>query len=89
MGGVGSDIAIEAADVVIMKDEPSKILELLKIAKQNKKVVMQNIVMALGIKIIVMVLGVFGIANMWMAIFSDVGVSLLAVLNASQGIKRN
>lgn len=89
MGGVGSDIAIEAADAVIMKDEPSKILELLKIAKQNKKVVMQNIVMALGIKIIVMVLGVFGIANMWMAIFSDVGVSLLAVLNASQGIKRN
>lgn len=89
MGGVGSDIAIEAADVVIMKDEPSKILELLKIAKQNKKVVMQNIVMALGIKVIVMILGVFGIANMWMAIFSDVGVSLLAVLNASQGIKRN
>lgn len=89
MGGVGSDIAIEAADVVIMKDEPSKILELLKIAKQNKKVVMQNIVMALGVKVIVMVLGVFGIANMWMAIFSDVGVSLLAVLNASQGIKRN
>ena len=89
MGGVGSDIAIEAADVVIMKDEPSKILELLKIAKQNKKVVMQNIIMALGIKVIVMILGVFGIANMWMAIFSDVGVSLLAVLNASQGIKRN
>lgn len=89
MGGVGSDIAIEAADVVIMKDEPSKILELLKIAKQNKKVVMQNIVMALGVKVIVMILGVFGIANMWMAIFSDVGVSLLAVLNASQGIKRN
>ena len=72
-----------------MKDEPSKILELLKIAKQNKKVVMQNIIMALGIKVIVMILGVFGIANMWMAIFSDVGVSLLAVLNASQGIKRN
>lgn len=89
MGGVGSDIAIEAADVVIMKDEPSKILGLLKIAKQNKKVVMQNIIMALGIKVIVMILGVFGIANMWMAIFSDVGVSLLAVLNASQGIKRN
>ncbi len=72
-----------------MKDEPSKILELLKIAKQNKKVVMQNIVMALGVKVIVMVLGVFGIANMWMAIFSDVGISLLAVLNASLGIKRN
>ena len=89
MGGAGSDIAIEAADVVIMKDEPSKVLELLEIAKQNKKVVLQNIVFALGIKIVVMVLGVFGIANMWMAIFSDVGVSLLAVLNASWGTRRN
>ena len=73
MGGVGSDIAIEAADVVLMKDEPSKIVELLEIAKQNKKVVIQNITFALGIKIIVMILGVLGFANMWMAIFSDVG----------------
>ena len=88
MGGAGSDIAVESADVVIMKDEPSKIVELLKIAKLNKKVVIQNIVFALGIKILVMILGVFGIANMWMAIFSDVGVSLLAVINASWGIKR-
>ena len=88
MGGVGSDIAIEAADVVLMKDEPSKIVELLEIAKQNKKVVIQNITFALGIKIIVMILGVLGFANMWMAIFSDVGVSLLAVLNASFGTKR-
>ena len=88
MGGTGSDIAVESADVVIMKDEPSKIVELLKIAKLNKKVVIQNIVFALGIKILVMILGVFGIANMWMAIFSDVGVSLLAVINASWGIKR-
>ena len=69
MGGVGSDIAIEAADVVLMKDEPSKIVELLEIAKQNKKVVIQNITFALGIKIIVMILGVLGFANMWMAIF--------------------
>ena len=88
MGGVGSDIAIEAADVVLMKDEPSKIVELLEIAKQNKKVVIQNIIFALGIKIIVMILGVLGFANMWMAIFSDVGVSLLAVLNASFGTRR-
>lgn len=88
MGGVGSDIAVETADVVIMKDEPSKIIELLNIAKINKKVVIQNIVFALGIKILVMILGVFGVANMWMAIFSDVGVSLLAVLNASWGVKR-
>lgn len=89
MGGAGSDIAVESADVVVMKDEPSKIVELLKIAKVNKKVVLQNIVFALGIKILVMILGVFGIANMWMAIFSDVGVSLLAVINASWGVKRN
>lgn len=88
MGGVGSDIAVETADIVIMKDEPSKIIEVLKIANINKKVVIQNIVFALGIKILVMILGVFGIANMWMAIFSDVGVSLLAVLNASWGVKR-
>ena len=88
MGGVGSDIAIEAADVVLMKDEPSKIVELLEIAKQNKKVVIQNITFALGIKIIVMILGVLGFANMWMAIFSDVGVSLLAVLNASFETRR-
>ena len=88
MGGTGSDIAVESADVVIMKDEPSKIIELLKIAKLNKKVVIQNIVFALGIKILVMILGVFGIANMWMAIFSDVGVSLLAVINASWGVKK-
>lgn len=88
MGGVGSDIAIEAADVVLMKDEPSKIVELLEIAKQNKKVVIQNITFALGIKIIVMILGMLGFANMWMAIFSDVGVSLLAVLNASFGTRR-
>ncbi len=88
MGGVGSDIAIEAADVVLMKDEPSKIVELLEIAKQNKKVVIQNITFALGIKIIVMILGVLGFANMWMAIFSDVGVSLIAVLYACFGTKR-
>ena len=88
MGGVGSDLAVETADVVIMKDEPSKIIELLKIANINKKVVIQNIVFALGIKILVMILGVLGFANMWMAIFSDVGISLLAVLNASLGVKR-
>lgn len=88
MGGEGSDIAVEAADIVIMKDEPSKIVELLKIAKINRKVVIQNIIFALGIKILVMILGVFGIANMWMAIFSDVGVSFLAVINASWGVRR-
>ena len=67
MGGAGSDVAVESADIVIMHDEPSKIIDLLRIAKINKKVVMENIVFALGIKIIVMILGVFGMANMWMA----------------------
>ena len=88
MGGTGSDVAVESADVVIMKDRLTKILELLKIAKINRKVVIQNIVFALGVKILVMILGLFGIANMWMAIFADVGVSLLAVLNSSIGVKR-
>lgn len=88
MGGAGSDIAVETADIVIMKDEPSKILELLNIAKINKKVLYQNIVLALGIKIVVMILGVLGFANMWLAIFSDVGVSVMAILNASWGIRR-
>ena len=88
MGGSGSDVAVESADVVIMKDRLTSILDLLKIARVNKKVVLQNIIFALGIKVIVMILGVFGIANMWMAIFADVGVSLLAVLNSSWGVKR-
>lgn len=88
MGGAGSDIAVETADIVIMKDEPSKIIEVLNIARINKKVLYQNIVLALGIKIVVMILGVLGVANMWLAIFSDVGVSVMAILNASWGIRR-
>lgn len=88
MGGTGSDVAVESADVVIMKDRLTKLLELLKITKINRKVVIQNIVFALGVKILVMILGLFGIANMWMAIFADVGVSLLAILNSSIGVKR-
>lgn len=88
MGGIGSDIAIETADVVIMKDELSKIIELLHIARVNKKVVLENIIFALGIKVLVMILGIFGIANMWLAIFADVGVSIIAVLNAYWGVKR-
>lgn len=87
MGGHGSDIAVESADVVIMHDEPSKIINLLHIAKVNKKVVLQNIIFAILVKVLVMILGVFGFADMWLAILSDVGVSLLAVLNASIGVK--
>lgn len=84
MGGNGSDIAVESADIVFINDEPYKVIEVLKIASENKKVVMQNIYFSLGVKILVMILGVLGLANMWMAIFADVGVSALAVLNASK-----
>lgn len=84
MGGAGSDIAVESADIVFIHDEPSKVVETLKIAAENKKVVMQNIYFSLGVKLLVMAMGVMGIANMWMAIFADVGVSAIAVLNASK-----
>lgn len=82
MGGLGSDAAIEAADVVIMTDEPSKIGTAVKIARGTKKIVWQNIVFSLGIKIIVLILGAAGTATMWQAVFADVGVSVIAVLNA-------
>ncbi|MDP0489124.1 MAG: heavy metal translocating P-type ATPase, partial [Fusobacterium sp. JB020] len=87
MGGIGSDIAVESADIVLINDEPSKIIELLKIVKINKKIVIQNITFSLGVKFIVMLLGIMGLANIWMAIFADVGVSLIAVLNASRILK--
>lgn len=84
MGGAGSDIAVESADIVFINDEPYKVVETLKIAFENRKVVLQNIYFSLGIKFLVMFLGVIGLANMWMAIFADVGVSAIAVLNASK-----
>ncbi|WAG63185.1 cadmium-translocating P-type ATPase [Clostridium estertheticum] len=87
MGGVGSDAAIEAADIVIMTDEPSKIALAIKIAQKTKKIVMQNIVFALGVKAIILILAVFGIANMWEAVFGDVGVALIAVLNSMRAMK--
>ena len=87
MGGVGSDAAIEAADVVIMNDEPSKIVTAMKIAKKTKTIVWQNITLAFTVKIIVLILGLFGDATMWEAVFADVGVALLAVLNATRVLK--
>lgn len=87
MGGVGSDAAIEAADVVIMTDEPSKIASAIKIAKKTRTIVMQNIVFALGIKLILLVLVALGMGTMWEAVFGDVGVALLAVLNAMRAMK--
>ena len=87
MGGVGSDAAIEAADVVIMKDEPSKIIDAIKIAKKTRTIVWQNIIFALGIKLIVLILAVGGEATMWEAVFADVGVAILAVLNAMRVLR--
>lgn len=82
MGGLGSDAAIEAADVVLMTDEPSKLVTAIRIAKKTRRIVWQNIVFALGVKLLILVLAAFGIATMWAAVFGDVGVAIIAVLNS-------
>ena len=87
MGALGSDAAIEAADVVLMTDEPNKIYKAIEISKKTNKIVWQNIIFALGVKIVVMILGAGGMATMWEAIFADVGVALIAVLNAMRILK--
>ena len=87
MGGLGSDAAIEAADIVIMDDKPSKLLDLMKISRQTLSIVKQNIVFALGVKLIVLVLSAIGLANMWAAVFADVGVSMIAILNSLRALK--
>ena len=87
MGALGSDAAIEAADIVLMDDDPSKIALARKISVHTLKIVKENIVFALAIKAICLVLGALGIANMWVAIFADVGVMILAVLNAIRALK--
>ena len=86
MGGIGSDSAIEAADVVLMTDEPSKIAKASKISAKTMSVIIQNIVFAIGVKVLVMNLSVLGISTMWLAIFADVGVSLLAILNSLRAL---
>ncbi len=87
MGGLGSDAAIEAADVVLMTDEPSKIAAVMKIARKTIRIANQNIVFALGIKFLVLFLGAIGKANMWAAVFADVGVSIIAILNAIRAMR--
>lgn len=87
MGGLGSDAAIEASDIVIMNDEISKISTAMKIAKKTKKIVTQNIALALALKLIVLSLGAFGLATMWQAVFADVGVTIIAVLNSIRTLK--
>lgn len=84
MGALGSDVAIEAADIVFMTDEPYKIIESLRIAKKTKKIIWQNIIFALAIKGLVLSMGAFGLATMWEAVFADVGVAVISVLNASR-----
>lgn len=86
MGGLGSDAAIEAADVVIMTDEPSKIATVMKISKKTLRIVKQNIIFALGVKGIVLVLGALGVTTMWGAVFADVGVSVIAIINAIRAL---
>lgn len=87
MGSMGSDAAIEAADVVLMDDDPRKIADIVRISRKSMGIVMQNIVFALGVKFVVLAMGAFGVANMWEAVFADVGVSVIAILNAMRALK--
>ena len=87
MGGLGAEAAIETADVVILDDNPAKLPELLRIARRTRTIVWQNIAMALGIKSVFMGLGIFGLSGLWEAVFADVGVALMAVLNAARAGK--
>ncbi|CAM1347808.1 heavy metal translocating P-type ATPase [Tenacibaculum insulae] len=82
MGGLGSDVAIETADIIIQTDQPSKVIKAIKISRSTRKIVWQNIILAFGVKVIVLILGAGGLATMWEAVFADVGVALLAILNA-------
>ena len=82
MGGLGSDVAIETADVIIQTDQPSKVIKAIQIGRSTRKIVWQNIGLAFGVKVIVLILGAGGLATMWEAVFADVGVALLAILNA-------
>ena len=86
MGALGSDAAIEAADVVLMDDDPKKIAKAIRISRKCMRIVYENIYFALGIKAVCLILGALGIANMWMAIFADVGVMVIAVLNAIRAL---
>ena len=89
MGGLGSDVAIETADVIIQTDQPSKVVKAIQISRSTRKIVWQNIILAFGVKLIVLILGAGGLATMWEAVFADVGVALLAILNAVRLQKMN
>ena len=86
MGALGSDAAIEAADIVLMDDDPLKISKAIKIAKKCMRIVYENIIFAIGVKVVCLILTAFGITNMWLAIFADVGVMIICVLNAIRAL---
>ena len=87
MGAMGSDAAIEAADIVLMDDKPSNIARAIGVARKTMRIVHQNIVFAIGVKILILVLAAFGIANMWLAVFGDVGVAVIAILNTMRAMR--
>lgn len=87
MGALGQEAAIEAADIVIMTDEPSKVIDAIEISKKTMKIVKENIVFAIFVKILVLILSGIGLTNMWVAVFADVGVSIIAILNALRIMK--
>ena len=87
MGAMGSDAAIEAADVVLMDDRPSKIAQAMRLARRTMRIVWQNIVFAIGVKVLILVLAAVGVANMWLAVFGDVGVAMIAILNAMRAMR--
>ena len=87
MGGFGSQVAVEAADAVILDDSPAKVADLLRIAKKTRAIVWQNVALALGVKGVFLVLGASGHAGLWEAVFADVGVALMAILNATRATR--
>ena len=87
MGGLGADSAIEAADIVLMTDEPSKIVSAIHLSKRTMRIVKENIVFAIFIKVLVLILSAFGLSTMWEAVFADVGVSIIAIINALRVLK--
>jgi Cd2+/Zn2+-exporting ATPase len=87
MGGMGSDAAIEAADVVLMDDQPTKITLAISIARRTISIARQNVAFAIGVKLAVLLLAAFGLSTLWMAVFADVGVTVLAVLNAMRTLR--
>jgi len=89
MGGMGSDMAIETADVVIQTDQPSRVAEAVAIGRTTRKVVRENIIFAIAVKVIIMILGALGLANMWAAVFADVGVALICIVSSLRVMRWN